>query len=120
MSLLCESVVSVISKVLVNFIIPLTVRSSLILTNLLNVTGPSNCDRIVFDFPPSTTSLSFMITSSKITDNLDGSSPVTVASGASNVLSCPVAELTLLLPIKKSPLLFIPVYTTVPHDLSCD
>jgi len=46
---------------------------------------------------------------SNITDNLDGSSPVTVGIGASNVLSWPVAELTLLLPMKKSPLLFIPV-----------
>ena len=108
-SLLFDWVVFVISKVLFNFIIPLTVRSSLTLTNLLNVTGPSNCVRIVFDLPPSTTNLSLMITSSKITESLDGSSPVTVAIGASNVLSWPVAELTLLLPIKKSPLLFIPV-----------
>ena len=79
------------------------------LTSWLNATGPSNWDRIVLDVPPSTLSLSLTTTSSNTTLNLEGSSPVTVGTGASNVFSWPVAELTFLLPIKKSPSLFIPV-----------
>ena len=63
---------SLISRVLFNFIAPLNVTSLLSLTTSLKVTGPSNCVRIVLDLPPSTTSLSLIITSSKITDNLDG------------------------------------------------
>ena len=59
--------------------------SSLILISLLNVTGPSNCDRTVPEFPPSTISLSLMTTSSNTTDNLEGSCPVIVGVGISNV-----------------------------------
>ena len=79
------------------------------LTSLLKLTGPSKLDKMVLDVPPSTLSLSLITTSSNTTLNLDGSSPVTVGTGASNVFSYPVEELTLLLPIKKSPSLFIPV-----------
>ena len=86
-SRLCELVSFVISKFPFNFIKSLTVNAALTLTTSLNVTGPSNCVRIVLDLPPSTTNLSLTITSSKITDSLDGSSPVTVGIGASNVLS---------------------------------
>ena len=87
----------------------LTVSLSLNLTLPLNVTGPSNWDRICRELPPSTSILSLTITSSNTTLNLFGSCPVTVGIGISNVVSCPVAELTRLLPTKKSPSLFIPV-----------
>ena len=79
------------------------------LTSLLNVTGPSNWERIVPELPPSTTSRSLTVTSSNTALNLDGSSPVTVGIGLSNVISSPVDEDVLRLPIKESPLLFIPV-----------
>ena len=49
------------------------VVSPLILKSLLNLTGPSNCDRIVPEFPPSTRTLSLMMTSSKTTLSLEGS-----------------------------------------------
>ena len=88
---------------------PFTVHFCSTLSSLLIVTGPSNWDKIRFDLPPSTVSLSLIVTSSNTTLNLEGSCPVTVGIGASNVLSLPVEELTLLLPIKKSPSLFIPV-----------
>ena len=75
----------------------------------LNVTGPSNCDRTWFDLPPSTTNLSFIVTSSNTALNLAGSSPVTVGTGISKLVSSPVADDFFWLPMKKSPLLFIPV-----------
>ena len=93
-----DSASSIISKLL-----PIT------FTLLLNVTGPSNWERICLDFPPSILSLSLTVISSKIELNLEGSSPVSVGTGASKVFSYPVAEVTLLLPIKKSPSLFMPV-----------
>ena len=63
----------------------------LCLTSELKVTGPSNCDRILLDFPPSTTSLSLIVTSSNTTLNREGSSPATVGTGLSNVVSSPVS-----------------------------
>ena len=51
------------------------------LTSLLNVTGPSNCDKICLDVPPSTNNLSLTITSSATILNLFGSSPVMVGIG---------------------------------------
>ena len=92
-----------------NFRTPVIVPVFLSLTSLLNVTGPSNWDNTVPDLPPSTLNLSLINTSSNTTLNLPTSCPVTVGDGISNVLSCPVAELDFLLPIKKSPSLFIPV-----------
>ena len=65
---------------------------------MLNVTGPSNCERTVSDLPPSTMILSLTTISSNTTLSLDGSSPVTVGTGISNVVSVPVEELTRLLP----------------------
>jgi len=67
--------------------LPLNVTSSLNLTVLLNTTGPSNWDKICLEVPPSTIILSLQITSSNITLNREGFSPVTVGIGASNVLS---------------------------------
>ena len=55
-------------------------NSPLTLTSLLNVTGPSNCDRIVPEFPPSTRILSLTITSSNTTLSLVGSLPVIVGT----------------------------------------
>ena len=95
-------------KVLLSLNVPLTVRPPLILTCPPKLTGPSNSERIVLDLPPSTSSLSLTITSSKTTLNLDGSCPVMVATGISNVDSLPVAELIFLLPMKKSPSLLRP------------
>ena len=66
---------------------PLNERSPLILTSLLNVTGPSNWDRTNRDLPPSTSNLSLTVISSVTKLNLAGSSPVTVATGVSNVTS---------------------------------
>ena len=88
---------------------PVTVVFELILTSLLNLTGPSNWERTVPELPPSTTSLSLIVTSSNTALNLDESSPVIVGIGLSNVTSSPVDEDVLRLPIKESPLLFIPV-----------
>ena len=93
----CKSFVS--SMLLFNFNVPLSVVEPLTLMSLLKLTGPSNLDRTLLDLPPSTIILSLTVTSSNTTDNLEGSCPVTVGTGASNVLSCPVVELTLLLPI---------------------
>ena len=62
------------------------------LTSPLNVTGPSNCERIRPELPPSTTILSLTVTSSNTTLNLEGSSPVTVGIGVSIVVSSPVAD----------------------------
>ena len=84
---------------LFNFNVPLSVVAPLTLISLLKLTGPSNLDKTLLDLPPSTIILSLTVTSSNTTDNLEGSCPVTVGTGASNVLSCPVVELTLLLPI---------------------
>ena len=72
-SLSVESVVFVISTVLLILTTPLTVVLSLTLTSLSKLTGPSNSDKIVLDFPPSTSILSLTITSSKTTLNLAGS-----------------------------------------------
>ena len=82
---------------------------AVIFTFWLNVTGPSNWERTWFESPPSTTNLSLIVTSSNTALNLDGSSPVTVGTGISKLVSSPVAEDFFWLPIKKSPLLFIPV-----------
>ena len=57
---------------------PFAVKLSLKVTSPLSVTGPSNCERICPESPPSTTRLFLTITSSKTTLRLDGSSPVTV------------------------------------------
>ena len=84
------------------------------------MTGPSNCERTVPEFPPSTRSLSLTITSSNTTLNLEGSSPVTVGTGISNVVCSPLDAEYFVFPMKKSPSLFIPVYTTLPQELSCD
>ena len=94
------------------------VVSPLYLTLLLNVTGPSNSDKTVPEFPPSTKSLSLTITSSNTTLNLDGSCPVIVGIGILNVTSLPVVELDFLLPRKKSPLLLIPEYRIEPQESS--
>ena len=59
------------------------------------------------------------MTSSNTTEFAEGSSPVMLGIGISNDFSCPVAELIFLLPIKKSPLLFSPVYTFEPPPLFC-
>ena len=76
-----------------NLEVPSTLRSRLILRLLLivsnplirnsplNVTGPSNWDKIVPEFPPSTMRRSLITTSSKITLNLEGSLPVIVGIG---------------------------------------
>ena len=86
----------VVSKILN---LPERERVSLTLTSLLNVTGPSNCDNISPESPPSTIILSLIVTSSKTALNLAGSSPVTVGIGVSNEVSSPVAEDFLVLPI---------------------
>ena len=62
---------------------PFAVKLSLKVTSSLKVTGPSNCERICPESPPSTTRLFLTITSSKTTLRLDGSSPVTVETGMS-------------------------------------
>ena len=69
------------------------------LTFSLNVTGPSNCDNICFDVPPSTRILSLTITSSATKLNLFGSSPVIVGIGISNVDCCPLDEEILVFPM---------------------
>ena len=74
-------------------------RVSLTLTSLLNVTGPSNWDRISPESPPSTIILSLIVASSKMALSLAGSSPVTVGIGVSNDVSSPVADDFLVLPI---------------------
>ena len=71
----------------------------LILTSPPKVTGPSNCERICRESPPSTIILSLTVISSKIALNLAGSSPVTVGIGVSNEVSSPVEEDFLVLPI---------------------
>ena len=83
---------------------------------LLNTTGPSNSERMLPSEPPSTLIERLIVASSGVrTSNPtlnpppEISSPVTVGIGESNTSSCPVAELTFLLPTKKSPLSFIPV-----------
>ena len=81
---------------------PVTSSLLLGLANLifsLNVTGPSNWDNICFDVPPSTSSLSFTITSSATILNLFGSSPVTVGIGISNVVCWPLADAILVFPM---------------------
>ena len=60
------------------------------------------------DGPPSTTSLCLTVTSSKITDRTEASSPLIDGTGASNVDSSPVDGLIILLPMKKSPSLLRP------------
>ena len=90
---------------LLNLTIPSTVklvatlRSLLNLTLPLNVTGPLNWDRIVLELPPSTSSLSLMITSSNTTLSVLGSSPVTVGIGISNVICSPESDEILVFPI---------------------
>ena len=100
---LSESIIPVTIKLLVIF------SSLLIMTFSLKVTGPSNCDKIWLETPPSTRILSLTITSSNTTDSLVGSSPVTVGMGISNVCCLPEEAEYLVLPMKKSPSLFIPV-----------
>ena len=73
-----------------NFRTPVIVPVFLSLTSLLNVTGPSNSDNDSFYLPPSTTSLSLIVVSSKTTLNLPGTSPVTDGIGVSNDVSSPV------------------------------
>ena len=67
---------------------------------LLTTKGPLNSDWIILPAPPSTLRLSLTVTSSKITLNLglSESSPTKVGIGIPIVSSCPVAELSLLLP----------------------
>ena len=72
------------------------------LTFSLNVTGPSNWDNICFDVPPSTSSLSLIITSSATRLKRFGSSPVIVGIGISNVVCCPLADAILVFPISVS------------------
>ena len=115
------SVVSSIVTIFPNLDEPSTLKSSLILTELLNVTGlfnltsplnvtgPSNWERMVPEFPPSTISLSLITTSSKTTLNLEGSRPVTVGTGIPKVICSPLVDEYLVFPMKKSPSLFIPV-----------
>ena len=84
------SVELVACVVSVNLVLPDISSLSLILTSLLNVTGPSNSDNAVLDFPPSTTILSLIVASSNTTLNLPGSSPVTEGIGVSKDVSSPV------------------------------
>ena len=69
--------------VLVSFTKLLNDAFALILSCLLNVTGPSNCERTCPEVPPSTKSLSLIVTSSKTTLSFVGSCPVTVGFGIS-------------------------------------
>ena len=86
----------------------------------LKVTGPSNWDRICFDLPPSTRILSLTTTSSNATLNLEGFCPVIVGIGIAKVVWVPLLAEYLVFPMKKSPLLFIPVYNTDPPDFCWD
>ena len=108
-SLLVDCVVFVISWVLLTLRAPLIATVSFIFSSLLKVTGPSNCERTCWELPPSTIILSFTITSSKTTDSLEGSWPVIVGTGISKVICSPDCAEYLVLPMKKSPSLFIPV-----------
>ena len=75
-------------------------------TFLLNRTGPSNSEIMLASVPPSTFSERLTVTSSGVMTSsqtatpeaMSKSSPVTVAIGASTTSSCPVVELTFLLP----------------------
>ena len=74
--------------------------SELKLTLLLNTTGPLNSEVITFPAPPSTLMNSLTVTSSKTTLSLvsSPSSPTNLGTGIPMVSSCPVLELSLLLP----------------------
>ena len=72
----------------------------------LKITGPSNSEIILLSGPPSTLkerlieiSRGVRTSNPTLTPVAPRSSPVTVGIGASNTSSCPVAELTFLLPI---------------------
>ena len=75
-------------------------------TFLLNRTGPSNSEMMLASVPPSTFSERLTVTSSGVMTSsqtatpeaISKSSPLTVAIAASTTSSCPVAELTFLLP----------------------
>ena len=79
--------------------VPLVIKSSVKLTSLENVTGPSNWDRIFCWGPPSIMTLCLTITSSNTTELLDAVSPVTVGIGIPKEDSWPLAEEIRLLPI---------------------
>ena len=66
---------------------------------LLNMTGPSNCERILFEFPPSTNRFCLIVTWSKITLNAEGFSPLTVGIGIPKRTSVPFFAPIFLLPI---------------------
>jgi len=85
-------------------------------TLLLKITGPSNSEMRWPSGPPSTlidleivTSRGVRTSNPMLTPVSPTYSPTTDGTGASNTPSCPVEELTFLLPMKKSPSLFIPV-----------
>ena len=72
---------------------------------LLKITGPSNSETMFPSGPPSTlkerlidASRGVRTSNPTLTPLVDTSSPVTVGIGASKTSSCPVAELTFLLP----------------------
>ena len=73
---------------------------------MLNRTGPSNSEMMLLSVPPSTFNARLTVTSSgviisnptAVPEAISKSSPVTVAIGASTTSSCPVVELTFLLP----------------------
>ena len=88
---------------------PVILVAFLILTSSLKVTGPLNCERTVLEFPPSTTSLSLIVTSSNTTLKRFGSSPVIVGFGISYDIISPLAAEVLVFPLNTSPLLFIPL-----------
>ena len=80
--------------------------SELTVSLLLQITGPSNSEIMLLSEPPSTLRERLIETSSgdktsnpTLTPEVAISSPVTVGIGASKTSSCPVAELTFLLPI---------------------
>ena len=80
-----------------------------------NETGPSNCDRMSLFAPPSTLSDLATVASNGVImstpeaePDANKSSPVIVGTGVSNTSSLPVLESIFLLPMKKSPLSFIP------------
>ena len=80
-----------------------------------NETGPSNCDRISLFAPPSTLSdlatvayNGVIMSTPEAEPDANKSSPVIVGTGVSNTSSLPVLESIFLLPMKKSPLSFIP------------
>ncbi len=79
--------------------------------------GESKWDGRGLEGRPATVSCVLKGTSSRITDRTEASSPLIDGTGASNVDSSPVDGLIILLPMKKSPSLFIAVYTTTPPDL---